>query len=198
MIKVITMKENNSTSEEEYFKDVEISALIVEWVPVSVMIILSAYIFIGVIIHVLFYANSGMKWYSITGSFFLDVTLPFLVLFVLFLLEGRKRYHLMKKESYASISDKKLILRFWRDSFLWDDIQKVDLEGNRKLIITFLDIRVIRRKRFDLNWLQEKEDFICSLKNNCTARNIPFHESEINFLSRIDLFLNLVHQYPFV
>ena len=156
------------------------------------------FVLIRIFFHILLHTDSSTKWYVITGYTSLDIGLPLLVLFVISLFECRKRYHLMKKESYASFSDKKLILRFWKDSFLWDDIQKMDLEGDRKLIITFLDIKTIKRKRFDLKWLQEKGDFIHSLKNNCTARNIPFHESEINFLSRIELFLNLLHQYPFV
>ena len=93
----------------------------------------------------------------------------------------------MKKESYASINSEKLILKFGKDSFLWDDIQEVHSEGNRKLIITFLDEKMIRKKRFDLKWLQEKEDFIHNLKSYCTARNIPFHENEISFFSLLGL-----------
>ena len=156
------------------------------------------FVLIRIFFHILLHTDSSTKWYVITGYTSLDIGLPLLVLFVISLFECRKRYRLIKKESYSSVSDKKLILRFWRDSFLWDDIQKMDLEGDRKLIITFLDIRVIRRKGFDLKWLQEKEDFICSLKNNCTARNIPFCESEISLLSRMGLLINLLNQYPFV
>ncbi len=185
-------------SEKRYFKDVEIGALILEWIPASVLIIPFIFAFIRVIFHTLLHIGSSTKWYTITGNAYLDIGLPFLVLFAISVSAGRKRYRLIKKESYASVSDKKLILRFWRDSFLWDDIQKVDLEGDRKLIITFLDIRVIKRKRFDLKWLQEKEGFICSLKNNCTARNIPFCESEISLFSRMGLLINLLNQYPFV
>jgi len=44
-----------------------------------------------------------------------------------------------------------------------------------------------KKKAVDLRWFPEKEDFIFSLKDNCTKRDIPFHEGKLNFFSRIQL-----------
>ena len=38
---------------------------------------------------------------------------------------------------------------------------------------------------FDLRWFPKKEDFLHSLKNICTKRNIPFYESGLTYFSRI-------------
>lgn len=184
------MKDNDSVSEEEYFKDVKIGALILGWIPFSIVIFLitfSVWTITAMILRTLLYADFSIRWYLFNESAFADPALPSLVASAFCLYSMQQGYRLIKKESYASINFEKLILKFGKNSFLWDDIQEVYLEGNRKLIIAFLDEKMIRKKRFDLKWLQGKEDFIHNIKSYCSARKIPFHESEIGFFSLMEL-----------
>ncbi|KYK34884.1 MAG: hypothetical protein AYK19_11610 [Theionarchaea archaeon DG-70-1] len=87
------------------------------------------------------------------------------------------------------MSDDKLILNFEKHTFLWDHIQSISLEGERKLVVVFEDNGKCKKKVYDLKWLSEKKDFINNLKNDCIGRNISYEESELALSSRVGLLL---------
>lgn len=176
--------------EEWYFKDVGIGTMFLGWIPfliVCFLLAFSSWTIVRMILSAILYADFDIKWYLLNESAFAAPALPTFFTSLLSLYFFQSAYRRMKGKSYASINSEELILKFGKDSFLWDDIQEVYLEGNRKLKIAFLDEKMMRKKRFDLKWLQGKENFIRNLKSYCTARNIPLCESEISFFSLIDL-----------
>jgi hypothetical protein len=201
MIEVITTKDTTHTSESTYFKDAGMGALILEWIPVSVRLILvgiSAATAAGIVLYSLSETDFSIRWYLIHDSPFAHPCIFFLAACAFSLYEGWKRYHLIEKEPFASVSDTTLTLRFGKDSSLWDNIRKVEIEGDRKLTITSLDEGKTKKKKCDLKWLSSKEDFIHTLEGYCTARNIPYHQSEISFFSWMKISLHSYFQYPFV
>jgi hypothetical protein len=201
MIEVITTKDTTHTSESTYFKDAGMGALILEWIPVSVRLILvgiSAATAAGIVLYSLSETDFSIRWYLIHDSPFAHPCIFFLAACAFSLYEGWKRYHLIEKEPFASVSDTILTLRFGKDSSLWDNIRKVEIEGDRKLTITSLDEGKTKKKKFDLKWLTSKEDFLHTLEEYCTAKNIPYHQSEISFFSWMKISLHSYFQYPFV
>jgi hypothetical protein len=188
MIEVITMKDESNMSEKMYSKDAGISTLMSEWIPISLGMILVS-ILMGIVLNKTFLVLTGtdpdIKWYIYS-----------LVGLIVALHDCWRRYRLIKRELFASVSVETLMLRFGKDLFLWKNIQKVSLEGDRKLIITLLDKGETKRRLVDLQWLLEKENFINTLKDHCTAKNIPYHQSEPRFFSQIELFLDSLYRYP--
>jgi hypothetical protein len=201
MTEVITMKDESNMSVRRYSKDIRNGVLVLDWILLSVELtpvcILSATA-IGTILHVLDNTDFGITWYLVNDSPLVNPGLYSLAAFALSLFEVWRRYRLIDKESFALVNGETLKLRFGKDSFLWENIQKVNLEGDRKLIITFLDKGEIKRRLVDLKWLSEKENFIDTLKNYCTEKNIPYHQSEIRFTSQIELFLDSLYRYPHI
>jgi hypothetical protein len=205
MIEVITTKDSTKdsthTSESTYFKDAGMGALILEWIPIlidSVLVCISAATAVGIVLYSLSETDFSIRWYLLHDSPFAHPCIFFLAACAFSLYEGWKRYHLIEKEPFASANDTTLTLRFGKDSFLWDNIRKVDVEGDRKLTITSLDEGKIKEKKFDLKWLTSKEDFLHTLEEYCTAKNIPYHQSEISFFSRIVFLFDPFGRYPFV
>lgn len=205
MIEVITTKDSTKdsthTSESTYFKDAGMDALILEWIPIlidSVLVCISAATAVGIVLYSLSETDFSIRRYLLHDSPFVHPCIFFLAACALSLYEGWKRYHLIEKEPFASISDTILTLRFGKDSFLLDNIQEVDVEGDRKLTITSLDEGKIKKKKFDLKWLTSKEDFLHTLEEYCTEKSIPYHQSEISFFSRIVFLFDPFGRYPFV
>jgi hypothetical protein len=201
MIEVRTTKDSTHASESIYFKDAGIGALILEWIPIlidSVLVCISAATAAGIVLYSLSETDFSIRWYLIHDSPFAHPGIFFLAACAFSLYEGWKRYHLIEKEPFASVSDTTLTLRFGKDSFLWDNIRKVDVEGDRKLTITSLDEGKTKEKKCDLKWLTSKEDFIHTLEEYCTAKNIPYTQSEISYFSRIVFLLDPLGRYPFV
>jgi hypothetical protein len=193
------MKDINNMSEKMYSKDTGISALILEWIPTYVevaFIAITVSTTAGTVLYALYTVRSNIRWYLLNDSALANPGLYLLLALAISFCVGWKRFHLIKREFFASINDEKLILRFKKDSFPWEKIQKVGLEGDRKLIITFLDEGEIKRRLVDLKWLLEKDSFINTLKDYCTAKNIPYHQSEPRFFSQIELFLDSLYRYP--
>ncbi len=185
--------EKGIASAETYHKDVDKSTFILkEWVPASIMYLLFGFC-LGVIlfpaIHIYSAEDFIIRDYILSKSFLYDMAFPLTILSIGSLWDERKKYHLIKKKPYALISNEKLTLNFGKDSFLWDHIQSVDLEDERKLIVVFKDNGRRKKRIADLKWLSRKKDFIGRLKNNCVTQNIRYKESEMTFSSRIGLFL---------
>jgi hypothetical protein len=190
MIEVITMKDDGNILEKTYSKDAGVSAFILEWIPISVGVTFGGTlmgILFEIILQILTDTGLSREWYLYS-----------LVGFAVALLEGWRRYRLINREFFASVSDETLTLRFGKDSFPWETIQEVGLEGDRKLIIMFLDEGEKKRRLVNLKWLSEKEDFIHTLKDHCTEKKIPYHQGEISFFSRIELCLDSHFRYPHV
>jgi len=185
---------NVSMSEESYFKEVRKGTFIIGWIPFLVTYILCG--FLGCLLIVLalciLFRNFAIGEYLFGGSFLKDYSLPVLGVFILGLWEGRKTYRLVKKEPFASISHDKLLLNFGKDSFLWDRIQSVNLEGERKLTVISDDKDTSMKQVSDLKWFPKKKEFIHNLKDNCTERNIPYAETEMTLSSRIGLFFRVI------
>jgi hypothetical protein len=201
MIEVITTKDTTHTSESTYFKDAGMGALILEWIPIlidSVLVCISAATAVGIVLYSLSETDFSIRWYLLHDSPFAHPCIFFLAACAFSLYEGWKRYHLIEKEPFASVSDTILTLRFGKDSSLWDNIRKVEIEGDRKLTITSLDEGKTKEKKFDLKWLTSKEDFLHTLEEYCTAKNIPYHQSEISFFSWMKLSLHSYFRYPIV
>jgi hypothetical protein len=201
MIEVITMKEDSSMSKKMYSKDTGIGALILEWIPYLVGITLLGTLtgtVTGVILHMLTVTDFKIRWYLASDFAFDSLCICSLVAFAWSLYWGWKRYRLIEREFFASVNDETLTLRFGKDSFPWENIQNADLEGDRRLIIMFLDKGEIKRRLVDLRWLSEKEDLIQSLMDYCTVKKIPYQECEPSSSSRIRLFLDFLIRYPFV
>lgn len=168
---------------ENYAKDVGIGAFILEWIPfsiVGVLFLCGLWIVADIVYYTLVDRDFNMGDYF-SGSVFLDPIEILFIISIVFFLVGINKYWQIKKKIFASITRKKLILNFGRNSFLWNDIRAVNLEGERKLIIIFADKEKCKKRKFDLKWLSRKEDFILNLKDNCTERNIPFHENELSY-----------------
>lgn len=177
------MKDNGNISEENYSKDVGIGAFILEWIPFSIVGVLffsCLWIVADIVYYTLVDKDFTIRDYF-SGSVLLDPIEILCIVSIVFFLVGVYRYWQIRRIIFASITGEKLILNFGRNSFLWSNIQAVDLEGERKLIITFADKEKRKKRKFDLKWLLRKEDFILNLKDNCTEKNIPFHESELSF-----------------
>ena len=179
-------------SEVNYFKDVKKSIFYLDMVPtlvVAFLICLVVYIMFFVTLHILFdknfilgdYLPQKLRSYETIGfslgcliSIFLDI---------------RRNYRMAKKKPFAFVNNDRLILNFGRDSFLWDSIQSVDVEGERKLTIAYYDEERTKKKVNDLKWLSKKEDFIYNLENTCSGRNISCGEADMTYSSRIIFYL---------
>lgn len=182
----------NAASVETFEKDIGKRIFVQEWIPIIAMRILRVfciYMVLFLIYHFYFTEDFIIRDYILRRSFFYNFgfILGFVSIFDLF--DVRKEYRLLKEKPFASISNEKLILNFGKDSFLWDHIQSVDLEGERKLIVVFKDNGKHKKRIADLEWLSRKKDFIDRLKNNCVTENIRYKENEMTFSSRAGLFL---------
>lgn len=197
---MITMK-NDNMQEGNYSKDIGKGTFLLEWVLaliVTIVFAISIWTVGDLIINILRESDFNIRWYLFNDSVLVNPEIPFLFAFVLSLFEGRKRQHLIKKEYFASITNEKLILNFGRKSFLWDDIQTVNLEGQKKLTVIFLEKEKRKKGDFDLKWLSRKRDLISEIKNHCAAKNIPFHETKLTLSSRMKLFSVFSLRYPYI
>jgi hypothetical protein len=195
------MKEDSSMAGKMYSKNTGIGALILEWIPISVGLVLIGTLIgsvLAIIWRMLIQPDFDIWIYLASDSASFGLCIYSLGGFAVSLFVGLQRYYLINKKFFASANDEKIMLRFGRNSFPWENIQNVDFEGGRKLIITVLDEGEIKENLFDLKWLSQKEDFIKSLMDYCTAKKIPYQEGEPNSSSRIKLFLNFLIRYPFV
>ncbi len=184
--------EKGTTSAEAFEKDIRKSTFVQEWIPLLAMRILFGfcfYVVLFLIYHFYFTEDFVIRDYILRRSFFCGLAFPLGFVFVFDLFDGRKEYRLLREKSFASISNEKLTLNFGKDSFLWDHIQSVDLEGERKLIVVFKDNGKRKKRIADLKWLSRKKGFIERLKNNCFTQNIRYKENEMTFSSRAGLFL---------
>lgn len=189
----------NDTMERIYSKDIEIDTFILQWIPITIAgtlfficLCISAKIVTEIVFKILFDRDFSIIDYF-TRAIFADLDAPIFIGFLFslfFLYEGATLYRRVKKNPFATIEDETLILNFGKNSFTWDQIQAVHTEGNKKLIITFVDKGKPKERAFDLKWLQNREHFILNLKKNCVKREILYHESELTFFSRVGLFLN--------
>lgn len=187
------MNSTSSIPKEDYNKEVGKCTFILSWIPVSIvgaLIFACTWIVLDIIDGVLTESNFSIRDYLAGESVIIDPYLKPLVFFVLFLFWGWRRYRSMKKKPFSSITDENIILNFGKNLFSWNDIQTVTLEGERKLAISFEKKGKIKKKIFDIDWISKKEDFILSMKNKCTKRNIPFCESDMTFSSQVRLLLN--------
>ncbi len=188
---------NVSMSEESYFKEVKKGTFMVEWIPFLVMYILTG--FLGFLLFVLaiciLFRNFAIRECLFGGSFLNYSIVPVLWAFILGLWKGRKIYCQIKEKPFASISHDELLLNFGKDSFLWDRVQSVNLEGERKLTVIFDDKDTSKKQVNDLKWLPKKKEFIHNLKNNCTERNMPYVETEMTLSSRIGLFFRIIGRH---
>lgn len=178
---------------EIYYKDVNKSTFILEeWFPASVTLLVFSFCFcvtLFLAIRIYFVDNFIIKNYILSKSFLYDLTWPLIVIFIGSMWDERKEYNLIKEKPYASISNEKLTLNFGKNSFLWDHIHSVNLEGERRLIVMFKENGRCEKGTVDLKWLSRKRDFIKSLENNCVTQNIHYRESEITAFSRFRLLL---------
>ncbi|MBU7029544.1 MAG: hypothetical protein HXS48_21610 [Theionarchaea archaeon] len=184
-------------SEESYFKEVKKGTFIIGWIPFLVIHILCGFLICLLIVLALciLSGNFAIREYLFGGSFLKDYSVLLLGSFVLGLWEGRKTYRLVKEKPFASISHDKLLLNFGKDSFLWDRIQSVNLEGERKLTVISDDKDTSKNQVNDLKWLPKKKEFIHNLKDNCIERNISYVETEMTLSSRIGLFFRIIGRY---
>lgn len=187
-------------SEEDYFKDVKKSTFYLGWTPfsvVSLLLALGIFVTFSITLHILFDESFVMRDYLAHKLRSVE-TVGFVLIgiYISFVLE-RKMYRTMKENPFASLSNERLILNFRGDSFLWDSIRSVNLEGERKLTVTYTDERKPKKKINDLKWLSRKEDFIYSLKNNCSKRNIPYREFEMTISSQIGFYLIIMKRFLF-
>ncbi len=162
------MKDNNKPK-VKYHKEVGIGTFIFDWVSFSIFaipVLLGLWIIFDIFHDLLI------------DSDIIDPVEFFYILCIFFFFYGIYNYRLIKKKPFASITDENIFLDFERKSFSWSDIQEVKLEGNKKLVITHFDKGKHKKQKFDLKWLQKKEEFISNVKNNCSTRDIPYHESE--------------------
>ena len=186
--------------EENYFKDVKKRTFYIDWIPVLVvafLFYLVAYIVFFMILHILFGENFTIGAYLSWKIFSFDtIMFPSVCIFFM-LLWSRKNYFFTKKKPFASINSERLVLYFQRDSFQWESIQSVVLEGKRKLTVVYNDEGKSRKKVNDLKWLSKKEDFIYNLKNSCSRKNIPYREADMTYSSRIAFYLIIMKRFLF-
>ncbi len=186
-------------SQENYIKDVDKSTFAVELTPV-LLVFAFAFFFVYIAFLLIFHALFDKKFILINYLTFRYVLIghmwPLILIFILGFLTERKIYRLMKEKPFAIVTNDKLILDFGKYSLSWDSVQSINIEGERKLTVTYEDKK--RKKRIcDLKWLSGKKEFISALKSNCDARNIPYQENEITLFSRILLFLEAARQFLF-
>jgi len=189
------MKEAQITAEENYSKEVGVGRFILEWAFISIVgiplfscLLIIIKIAMDIFFHILFNRDLNIINYVLNETFYADWDEPLFIIFifsVLYVIMGWRLYHLVKKKPFASFTDEKLILSFERKTFLWDQIQAVHLEGRRKLTVVYKEKGKRKKEAFDLRWFPKKEDFLYSLRNICTKRNIPFYESGLTYFSRI-------------
>ena len=189
------MKEAQITAEENYSKEVGVGRFILEWAFISIVgisfytcLLIIIKIVIDIFFYILFERDLNIINYVLNETFYADWDEPLLIIFIFsvyYVIQGRSLYHLVKKKPFASLTDEKLILSFERETFLWNQIQAVHLEETRKLTVVYKKKGKRKKKAFDLRWFPKKEDFLHSLKNICTKRNIPFYESGLTYFSRI-------------
>ena len=187
-------------SKENYFKDVKKSTFYFDRTPFAVVGFLLAfgtYIMLFVVLHILLEENFVIEDYIFRKLRQIDTIGASLFGIYGFISMNRKEYHIMVEKPFASISNERLVLNFGRDSFLWDTIQSVILEGERKLTVIYNDKRKTKRKINDLKWLSKKEDFIYNLKNNCSTRDIPYREVDMTHSSQIVFYLIIMKRFLF-
>jgi len=188
-------------SEENYFKDVKKSTFYLDWIPFSVvgfLLALVTYIMFFVTLHILFDKNFILRDYLPHKLCSIEMVVVCIILVYSIFASERKMFRMTKKKPFALVSDERLFLNFGRDSFLWDSIQSVDLEGGRKLIVIYSDDKGKLKSRVnDLKWLSKKEDFIHNLKNNCSKRNIPYREVGMTYSSQFVFYLIIMKRFLF-
>jgi len=185
-------------SQEKYAKEVGRNAFFLEWIPFLVMgilLCLSFYLVFFATLHILLEEDFVVGDYLLQKVRSVEMAAPFLAGLYGFFSVGRKKFRLMKEKPFSSISDEKLTLEFGKDSFTWDHIRSVYLEGQRKLIVAFEDSGKCLERTYDLKWLSKKEDFIQSLGNECQRSNIPYEETEMTSFSRIGLYIKNLKLY---
>jgi hypothetical protein len=183
-----------------YMKDVKRSTFAVEWIPFFIMdMSIGFLIYIPIILgfNIIFTHEFLIKDYFYQGIFLFRLSIFLFVVFIFDFLRARKIYRLIKEKSFSSIDDKRLVLYFGKDSFLWGQVKEVIVEGERKVTITFAEEERQKKKVNDLKWLTGKDDFIRNLKRACTERNIPCRESEMTLSSRVGLILRMMKRSSF-
>ena len=189
------MKKNKGISGENYFKDIGKSTFILEKIPVSIVGILfffCLWTMTDIILNILIEGDFNIRRYLSGDSVIIDPEIALFILFILFFFWRRGEYRSIKGKPFVSLTKEKIVLNFGKHSFLWDHIQSVDVEGERKLRIIAGKNKKRKKQTTDLKWLLSKEDFINRLKNNCVEKNIPYHEPNLTLSSRISLFFNSV------
>jgi hypothetical protein len=198
---MVIMKNENSREKEDYSKDIGNGAFMLEWVLAFVLLLVSLlciFTFVDLIIGILTESDFNIRWYLVNDSDFANPEIPFLIVLIVSLFEGRKRRHLIKEESFASITNEKLILNFGKKSLSWFNIQAVNLEGQRRLTLIFDEKGKRKKSPLDLKWLSKKHDFVFKIKNYCTAKKISYCETKMTFSSRVKTFLDFFIRYPTV
>lgn len=183
-----------------YMKDVKGSTFAVEWIPfliVDMSIGFLIYIMMILGFNILFAHKFVIKNYFYQGIFLFRLIWPFFAVFMLDFFRARKIYRLIKEKPFASIDDKVLVLYFGKDSFLWEQVKEVVVEGERKLTIIFTEEGKQKKKVNDLKWLAKKDDFIRNLKRTCNEKNISYRESEMTLSSRVELILRVMKRSSF-
>ena len=145
--------------EESYFKDVKKSTFYLDWTPFSVvcfLLALGTYVMFFVILHILFDKDFVLGDYIFRKLYQIDTIGAALFGVYSRISLTRKRYRIMGEKPFASVSNERLGLNFGRDSFLWDSIQSVDLEGERKLTVIYNYKEKNKKKINDLKWLLKK------------------------------------------
>ncbi len=187
------MKEG-TTLEERYVKEVGIARFIVDWILISANMTLLIFgvltlveIFQGMVLE----KDFDIIRFLLNESFLANPELPLIIMFIFLFSEGYIQYSFIRKTPFASFTDEKVVLDFERKSFLWGQIQAVRLEGSKILVVFYEEEGKNKKKSLDLRWFPKKEDFILRLKNECSVRNIPFHESGLTFCSKILMWMGL-------
>ena len=190
---MIYMSNTYNIPEEQYNKEVGKYTFILSWIPFSIVGVLYCtclWIAFDIIHGILTKSEFGIRDY-LAGEFsIIDPYLVPFIFFILFLFWGWRKYRSIREKPFISITGENIILNFGRDLFLWNVIRAVTLEGERKLIISFQKKGKTKKKIFDIDWISKKREFILSIKNKCSEKNIPFYESDLTFSSQIRSFLN--------
>jgi len=176
--------------EKSYFKETTKSNLIIAWIPflaIATLACICIYIGLHLIFHILLEDSFLIGEYLMRRSLFADLAWPSIVAFLISFSGGIRFYRAIREKPFVSLSEERFILNFGENSFLWDQIQKIVVEDNRKLEVIYEEKGERKEKAVDLRWFPKRENFIVDLKDNCTKRDIPFHEDELTFFSKIEL-----------
>ncbi|MBU7021203.1 MAG: hypothetical protein HXS41_09100 [Theionarchaea archaeon] len=182
-------------SQPYYMKDVKKSTFALEWIPfliVDVSINLCGCILAGIALEILFTREFIMRDYFYEEGFLFAIIVLSFLLSIRDYFKARKIYRIIKEKPFALIDDKKLVLCHGIDSFSWEHVKDVVVEGGRKVVITFTEEGEQKKKVNDLKWVTGKDDFIQSLKKACNERNISYRESEMTLSSWVGLSLRMM------